>query len=101
MRYALTIDMYIEADNDQLALEKADSVLFQMRDNNIDMNNAAIVDISEAPFASLQTRKLDISYLRSIEDQDYDYDEDGNMLSCCGEVLDPDLMLCPICKEHN
>ena len=32
---------------------------------------------------------------------DYDRDEDGNLLSCCGAILDPDCMICPICKEHN
>ena len=28
-------------------------------------------------------------------------DEDGNLLSCCGDILDPDNMICPTCKEHN
>ena len=31
---------------------------------------------------------------------DYDIDEDGNMLSCCGDILDPDNMICKTCKEH-
>jgi len=22
-------------------------------------------------------------------------------LSCCGDVLDPDIMICPTCLEHN
>ena len=35
------------------------------------------------------------------EDEDgYELDEDGNRLSCCGDVLDPDFMICPSCKEH-
>ena len=38
--------------------------------------------------------KEDIEY-------DYDHDEDGNMISCCGDVLDPDYMICPSCGEHN
>ena len=32
---------------------------------------------------------------------DYDKDEDGNFISCCGDILDPDIMICPTCKEHN
>ena len=31
---------------------------------------------------------------------DYDRDEEGNMLSCCGDILDPDNMICKTCKEH-
>ena len=35
------------------------------------------------------------------EDEDgYELDEDGNRLICCGDVLDPDFMICPSCKEH-
>ena len=30
----------------------------------------------------------------------YDLDEDGNRLSCCGDILDPDYMICPTCREH-
>lgn len=32
---------------------------------------------------------------------DYDRNEDGNLISCCGNILDPDIMICPTCKEHN
>lgn len=39
--------------------------------------------------------------LHSVEiESDYEYDEEGHMLSCCGDQLDPDIMLCPTCKEH-
>jgi hypothetical protein len=34
------------------------------------------------------------------DDDGYELDEDGNRLSCCGDILDPDIMLCPSCKEH-
>ena len=34
-------------------------------------------------------------------DDGYEYDNHGNALSCCGEFLDPDIMICPVCKEHN
>ena len=34
------------------------------------------------------------------DSEGYDLDEDGNRLSCCGDVLDPDFMICPTCKEH-
>ena len=29
-----------------------------------------------------------------------DRDEDGNLLSCCGSILDEDIMICPTCGEH-
>ena len=32
---------------------------------------------------------------------DYDRDDDGNLISCCGDILDEDIMICPTCKEHN
>ena len=28
------------------------------------------------------------------------FDEDGYELSCCGDKLDPDNMICLTCKEH-
>ena len=31
---------------------------------------------------------------------DYERDEDGNLLSCCGSILDEDVMICTTCKEH-
>ncbi len=32
--------------------------------------------------------------------EDYEHDEDGNLLSdCCGKILN-DYMICPACKEH-
>ena len=31
---------------------------------------------------------------------EYDRDQDGNILSCCGDILDEDVMICPTCKEH-
>jgi len=34
------------------------------------------------------------------DDYDYDRDEDGNLLSCCGDILDEDIMICPTCHEH-
>jgi hypothetical protein len=30
----------------------------------------------------------------------YDLDEDGNIISCCGQIVDPDVMRCPDCKEN-
>jgi len=30
----------------------------------------------------------------------YDTDEDGNMISCCGDILDPVVMRCNSCGEN-
>ena len=35
------------------------------------------------------------------DSEGYSLDEDGRRLSCCGDVLDEDYMICPTCKEHN
>jgi hypothetical protein len=35
---------------------------------------------------------IDLSY--------YDLYEDGNIISCCGQIVDPDVMRCPDCKEN-
>ena len=48
-------------------------------------------------------------YYRGIEisDEDinnYSFDDivkEADMYSCCGDVLDEDIMMCPSCKEHN
>jgi hypothetical protein len=32
---------------------------------------------------------------------DYDHDEEGNIISCCGDIVDEDIMICPTCKEHQ
>ena len=32
---------------------------------------------------------------------DYETDEDGNLISCCGDILDEDVMICKTCGEHN
>ena len=29
-----------------------------------------------------------------------DINEDGDLLSCCGEILDEDFMICTKCGEH-
>ena len=43
----------------------------------------------------------DYDFYLKQEASDYDLDENGDMLSCCGAVLDEDIMICPICGEHN
>ena len=32
---------------------------------------------------------------------DYERNEDGEIISCCGDVVDEDIMICPTCKEHQ
>ena len=34
------------------------------------------------------------------DSEGYELDEDGNRLSCCGDVLGEE-MICLTCKEHN
>ena len=34
------------------------------------------------------------------DSEGYDLDENGNRLSCCGDMLEPDSDLCPTCLEH-
>ena len=43
----------------------------------------------------------DYEFYQNCENSDYDLDEEGNKLSCCGEILDEDIMICPKCQEHN
>ena len=35
-----------------------------------------------------------------VDSEGYELDQDGNRYSCCGDILDPDIMMCPSCKEH-
>lgn len=56
-RYAVTVDFYIYADNDYMARKKAHEV-----SDSIKGDHTNILSITDAPFASLQTRDLkDIS----------------------------------------
>ena len=56
-RYAVVIDTYVYADNDYMARKIAHGIK-----RNIRGKNPKVIEISECPFASLQTRPLkDIS----------------------------------------
>ncbi len=35
-----------------------------------------------------------------IDSEGYELNENMERTSCCGDVLDPDIMMCPSCKEH-
>jgi len=56
MRYAVTLDFYIHADNDQQAIEKAQKIAQKRRDKHDDYTN--VLEIHETPFASMHNRKL-------------------------------------------
>ena len=45
-------------------------------------------------------RENDRSGDREMSD-DYDRNEEGEIISCCGDVVDEDIMICPTCKEHQ
>ena len=53
-RYAVTVDFYVYADNDYMARKKAHEVK-----EGIGGDHVQILNIYDAPFASMQTRKLD------------------------------------------
>jgi len=56
-RYAVTVDFYVYADNDYMARKKAHEVK-----EEINGDHTNILNITDAPFASMQTRDLkDIS----------------------------------------
>ena len=42
--------------------------------------------------------KIQEDIIMNLQLRIYDLDEDE--LSCCGDELDPDIMICPTCKEH-
>jgi len=54
-RYAVELDMYIEADNDYMARKIAHKIRKAIKDGY----NVDIKSIVDAPFASLVTRELD------------------------------------------
>jgi hypothetical protein len=53
-RYAVTVDFYIYADDDYMARKKAHEV-----SDNINGDHTNILNITDAPFASMQTRDLE------------------------------------------
>ena len=55
---------------------------------------AELIDISSNP-----NKKIVIE-IPTEDAEGYELDEDGNRLSCCGDILDEDFMICPSCKEH-
>lgn len=64
-RYTVTIDMYIDAENDYMARRKAHIIkrtISSFNTPNLENEQTAVIGITETPFASLQTRELkDIS----------------------------------------
>lgn len=56
-RYAVTTDMYDYAKDDESVIKQAQEFVGDLR-NRLD-NQAQIVDITEAPFGSMKTRKLE------------------------------------------
>jgi len=65
-RYTVTIDMYIDAENDYMARKKAHNIKRKIKNDT-----TAVIGITETPFASLQTRELDnISDITYKEDQE-------------------------------
>ena len=76
-RYTVTIDMYIDAENDYMARKKAHSVKKGIQNylyndiEDLNIHNTEVIGITETPFASFQTRKLeDISDISYKEDQE-------------------------------
>ena len=53
-RYVVTFEAYVYADNDYMARKKAHEVK-----EGIGGDHVQILNIYDAPFASMQTRKLD------------------------------------------
>ena len=66
-RYAVVIDTYVYAENDYMARKKAHEIKNQIKEDH-----TRVVEIVEAPFGSLNTRKLenisDITYEKEQED---------------------------------
>jgi hypothetical protein len=54
----------------------------------------------------LNIKKLTDDFLKDIEVITTDYkaqqlaETDDELISCCGDELDPDYMICPTCLEH-
>jgi len=53
----------------------------------------------ELELLHLKSKIIDNIY-PEVDAEGYDLDEDGNRLSCCGDVLGEE-MICLTCKEHN
>ena len=66
-RYTVTIDMYVNVENDYMARRKAHNIK-----RAIENDTTEVIEITETPFASFQTRKLedisDISYKKDQEE---------------------------------
>jgi len=39
--------------------------------------------------------------IEEYNEDGYLIDEEGNIISCCGDIVDPDHMICPTCNEHQ
>ena len=53
-RYAVVIDTYVYAENDYMARKKAHNIK-----REIVGDHSRVIEISECPFASMQTRELE------------------------------------------
>lgn len=48
--------------------------------------------------AGMPDKLVDIYF--KLKDTEEDEEAEDELLSCCGDELDPDVMICPTCKEH-
>lgn len=63
MRYTVTFEVYIDADNDKHALSKGE--LIANNQENFFGQSWDVTEVHETPFASLNTRKVDIQKIRT------------------------------------
>lgn len=78
-RYTVTIDMYIDAENDYIARKKAHSVTDNIEGYN-EGYKVAVLEIEETPFSSFQTRKLeDISKPKTVTLNDEKWNENDDL----------------------
>ena len=88
-RYAVTIDLYVHAENDQDALQQAQAMAETV--NGKEDNQASVLELSEIPFGSIKARKVDLSH------------SETTISDCCS--ADPigasiEMGICSDCKEH-
>ena len=62
-RYVVTIDMYVYAENDDLAVHQAKRIAKEL---DLDDNKAAVTEICEQSFGQLTNRKIDHNAKRTV-----------------------------------
>jgi uncharacterized protein YpiB (UPF0302 family) len=66
----------------------------------LELKHSNMNDINDKIIKALEDKVRIQEDIINLLNQRIEELEEDELLSCCGDELDPDIMICPTCKEH-